>query len=93
MSKHTSHSEEDSGSLAEDARALLAATADVAGEKVGEARERLMTALEKVKKGAQKVDKAIQKNPYPAIAVAVGVGILAGLLLARRGKKKSEPVD
>ena len=29
------------GTLAEDARALMAATADVAGEEVGEARKRL----------------------------------------------------
>jgi ElaB/YqjD/DUF883 family membrane-anchored ribosome-binding protein len=91
MSKHTSHSEEDAGSLAEDARSLLAATADVAGEKVGAAREKLAAALDKVKKTAQTVDKAIQKNPYPAIAVAAGVGLLVGLLLARRGKSKSEP--
>ena len=34
------------GTLAEDARALMAATADVAGEKVGEARKRLAAALE-----------------------------------------------
>jgi ElaB/YqjD/DUF883 family membrane-anchored ribosome-binding protein len=34
------------GTLAEDARALMAATADVAGEKVAEARKRLGAALE-----------------------------------------------
>ena len=34
------------GTLAEDARALMAATADVAGEKVSEARKRLAAALE-----------------------------------------------
>ena len=35
--------------LAEDARALMAATADVAGEKVGEARKRLAAALDRAK--------------------------------------------
>jgi len=38
------------GTLAEDAHALMAATADVAGEKVAEARERLSVALENAKK-------------------------------------------
>ena len=35
MSKNTHETSNDMGSLAEDARALMAATADVAGEKVG----------------------------------------------------------
>ena len=37
------------GQLAEDASALMAATADVAGEKVSEARKRLAVALERAK--------------------------------------------
>lgn len=41
MNKHTTTAHHDIGSLAEDVRALMAATADVAGEKVGEARKRL----------------------------------------------------
>ncbi len=36
----------DLSTLAEDARTLMEATADVAGEKVGEARKRLAAALE-----------------------------------------------
>ena len=46
MSKETQAISHDVGQLAEDARALMAATADVAGEKVGEARKRLAAALE-----------------------------------------------
>ena len=50
MNKETQATSNDIGTLAEDARALMAATADVAGEKVGEARKRLAAALESGKK-------------------------------------------
>ena len=47
--------------LAEDARALMAATADVAGEKVSEARKRLAAALESGKELYGRVrDKAVE---------------------------------
>src|SRR5471030_3233310 len=95
MSKETQAISNDIGQLAEDARALMAATADVAGEKVGEARKRLSAALEHAKEiasrvrdkavqGAKAADEAVHEHPYPAIAVAVGVGAVLGYLLARR---------
>jgi ElaB/YqjD/DUF883 family membrane-anchored ribosome-binding protein len=46
MEKQTQATGNDMGTLAEDARALVAATADVAGDKVAEARRRLAGALE-----------------------------------------------
>ena len=49
MEKKTHATSNDMGTLAEDARALMAATADVAGEKVGEARKRLAAALDRGK--------------------------------------------
>ena len=83
------------GTLAEDARALMAATADVAGEKVAEARKRLAAALESAKEIAGRVrdkavesakaaDEAVRENPYQTIGIAFGVGALIGYLLARR---------
>ncbi len=83
------------GALAEDARALMAATADVAGEKVSEARKRLAAALERGKEiagnvrdkaveGAKVVDQKVRENPYQAIVFGVGVGILIGYFAARR---------
>ena len=83
------------GSLAEDARALMAATADVAGEKVGEARKRLVVALEGAKEiagrvrakaveGAKAADEAVHEHPYQAIGIALGVGAILGFLVARR---------
>jgi len=88
MSKHTQETSSDLGSLAEDARALIAATADVAGDKVSEARKRLAAALESAKdkavRGAKAVDEAVHEHPYQAIAIGVGVGAIIGYLLARR---------
>ena len=52
------------GTLAEDARALISATADVAGDKVGAARQRLADALENVKETAGRVrDKTVAGAP------------------------------
>jgi len=83
------------GTLAQDARDLMAATADVAGEKVGEARNRLAAALERSKEiygkvrdktiqGAKATDEAVREHPYQAIAICFGVGALLGYLLGRR---------
>ena len=95
MNKETQAVTNDIGQLAEDARALMAATADVAGEKVGEARKRLAAALERGKEiygrvhekaveGAKAADQAVHEHPYQAIAIGVGVGALVGYLIARR---------
>jgi ElaB/YqjD/DUF883 family membrane-anchored ribosome-binding protein len=99
MNKQPQATETDPGSLAEDARALMAATADVAGEKVGEARKRLAAALErskeiydrvreKVVESAKTADKSVHENPYQAIAIALGVGAVIGYLVARRCSRK-----
>ncbi len=49
MNEQKQNTHSDTGTLAEDARALRAATADVAEEKVAEARKRLAAALERGK--------------------------------------------
>jgi len=89
MNKHTTHSN-DLSTLAEDARDLLAATVDVAGDKVGEARKRLAAALESAKSQARATDKAIHENPYKAVAIAAGAGFVIGYFLAGRCYKKVE---
>ena len=89
------------GQLAEDARALMAATADVAGEKVGEARKRLAAALEsgkemyghvreKTVESARAADEALHEHPYQAIGIALGVGALIGYLVARRCSRNND---
>jgi ElaB/YqjD/DUF883 family membrane-anchored ribosome-binding protein len=95
MEKQTHKSGNDMGTLAEDARALMAATADVAGEKVGEARKRLAAALDsgkelygrvrdKAVEGAKATDEAVREHPYQAMGVAFGIGVLIGVLVNRR---------
>ena len=95
MNKQTQAISNDMSQLAEDARALMAATADVAGEKVGEARKRLAAALERGKEiygqvrekaveGAKAADEAVHEHPYQAIAIGVGVGAILGYLVSRR---------
>jgi ElaB/YqjD/DUF883 family membrane-anchored ribosome-binding protein len=95
MSKQTQTTGHDAGQLAEDAQALMTATADVAGEKVGEARKRLAAALERAREiagtvrdkavaGAKAADEAVREHPYQAIAIGVGVGAIIGYFLGRR---------
>jgi len=85
----------DSHTLAEDARALLAATASITDQAVTEARERLTEALESSKDlrariqqravdAAKATDKTIRENPYQSLGIAFGVGALVGFLLARK---------
>jgi len=101
MNKETQAISDDMGKLAVDAQALMAATADVAGEKVGEARHRLAAALErgkevygrareKVVAGAKATDEAVHEHPYQAIAIGVGVGALIGYLVACRCSRKED---
>ena len=95
MNKQKQADESDTGTLAEDARALMAATADVAGDKVAEARKRLAAALEsgkeligrareKAVERATAADQVVRENPYQTIAIAFGVGAVIGFLLTRR---------
>jgi len=89
----------DSKTLADEAHGLLEATANVAAEKVTAARKRLTEALasakecakdtyhqveDKARAGARQADTVIRGHPYESIAVALGVGALLGMLIARR---------
>ena len=79
--------------------------ADAAADLAGDARNRLTTVLENTKEfvtsvrdkavaSARATDKTVHENPYKSIAVAAGVGLLLGYLLARRhASKKSADQD
>ncbi len=86
------------GQLAEDARALVHATADVAGDKIGEIRKRLSVALDRETKmygrvcdrvrdraleGTKAANDAVHDHPYQAIAISIGIGALIGYLVTR----------
>ena len=97
MDKQKRPDENDLGTLAEDARALVRATADVAGDKVAEARKRFAAAVDSGKQVLGRVrekavdtgkaaDKVVRENPYQALVIAVGVGAVLGYLLGRRDR-------
>ncbi len=78
-----------------DAEELLKVTGNQTGEHVSAIRARLSTAMESAKATAHKVqekavaaakatDQAIRTHPYESIGVAFGVGLLVGVLVARR---------
>ena len=101
MNKQRQAEPNDFGTLAEDARTLMAATADVAEEKVGEARKRLAAALETGKEfyvrardqavdGVKATDRVVREHPYQAIGIALGVGALIGFLAARRFSRNGD---
>jgi ElaB/YqjD/DUF883 family membrane-anchored ribosome-binding protein len=95
------HENTDPGQVAEHTRALMAATADMAGEKIGEARKRLGAALESAKKAADRLrekaivsakatDEAVRSHPYQAIAIGVGVGAVIGFIVARQFSRRND---
>ena len=101
MNKNVQAITNDVTALADDARAFMHATADVAGEKVTEARQRLNAALErsremygrvreKAVEGARVTDEAVHKHPYQAIAIGVGVGAMLGYLISRRCSRSDD---
>src|SRR5580765_315165 len=71
----------DTSERARDARAR-------AGEALGRARERLGAVEEELraraKAAASEADRYVHDNPWPVIVAAAGVGVLIGILLARR---------
>lgn len=81
-----------------DAEELLRATASQAGEKVAAARERIQGHLdaakerledaeammiEKTKAAALATDEYVHDNPWRAVGIAAGVGLVVGMLIAR----------
>jgi ElaB/YqjD/DUF883 family membrane-anchored ribosome-binding protein len=95
MNKHQQADENNLGTLAEDVRALVAATGEVAGNKVSEARNRLAAALDSGKEligrvreravdHARAADQVVRDNPYQTLVIAFGVGAVIGFLATRR---------
>jgi ElaB/YqjD/DUF883 family membrane-anchored ribosome-binding protein len=85
----------DARTLANDARALVEATAEITDEKIAQARQRLTTALqsgketcarlqERASQGVQAADQAVRSHPYQTMAIAFGAGTVIGFLLSRR---------
>lgn len=82
-----------------DAEEILRATAGVAGDKMAELRERIGVHLrdaklrledaealvvDKAKAAASATDDYVNENPWQAVGIAAGVGLLLGLIIGRR---------
>ena len=89
----------DMQTLVKDAQSLLTAAASLTGVKADELRERGMRLLDaalgkssqykgqamvKGKELAQTADVYVKDNPWRTVAVAAGLGLLAGVLLGRK---------
>ena len=82
-----------------DAEEILRATANQAGEKVGELRERIqvrlrdakirlqdaeVAVLDSTKAAARATDDFVHEEPWKAVGVAAAVGLALGVLIGRR---------
>jgi ElaB/YqjD/DUF883 family membrane-anchored ribosome-binding protein len=82
-----------------DAEELLRATASTAGEKVVAAREKVQDSLQRAKvklaevedviidsgkQAARATDEYVRDNPWRAVGIAAGIGVIIGMLISRR---------
>ena len=82
-----------------DAEEILRATAGVAGEKMVDLRERSAERLrdaklrladaeaalvDKTKAAARATDDFVNDNPWQAVGIAAGIGLLLGIIIGRR---------
>ena len=71
-----------------DAEELLRSTADQAGPRVQEVRARaeesLRAAREHLSGAGTELDSQVRANPWAAVGIAAGVGLVVGILLSRK---------
>ncbi len=82
-----------------DAEEILRATAGVAGDKFGDLRERITERLrdakirladaeemlvDRTKAAARATDDYVNDNPWRAVGIAAGIGLLLGIIIGRR---------
>ena len=91
----------DLATLTKDARSLITAATDVATEKCGEVRQRVVETVESAEETAGRVrdqavdyakaaDKAVREHPYKALGIALGVGAILGYLVSHRGSRNGD---
>ncbi len=86
---------DDFDTLMRDARELLNATSEDANDATRDARERLAKTLDEARghyddaenlvlAKVEQADAYVRKNPYQALGVAAGLGLIAGLFFGRK---------
>lgn len=78
--------QQDITELKNNAKALLAATGNLAGDAIAQARNKLTASLEATRavQSVKAADRKLRESPYQAVVIAFGVGTIFGLFLARR---------
>ena len=95
IEKSTQKLLEDLKEVVRDGEELLRAGCDDLSERSAVAREKLAAALDAAREtqqkmreqfvvGAQATDRAIRQHPYQAIGIALGLGLLLGVVATRR---------
>lgn len=89
----------DFNALGNDVEELLHATANQGGEKLSALREKIKSSLhaskekfseiedivvDKAKQAFKPADEYVNDNPWKAVGIAAGVGLIIGLLIGRR---------
>ena len=89
----------DLAAVMRDAEALVKASADQGGEKVSAARTKILESLETAKSRLQAAERAalrhgedamiatedyVKRNPWQSVGIAAGIGLVIGVLRARR---------
>lgn len=89
----------DMATLVKDAQELLREASAATGEKAEEMRnkgllmldvamekaaEMQAVALEKGKQAAQSTDEFVHEHPWKAVAISAGIGLVVGMLIARK---------
>ena len=95
----TQRLKDDLATVVRDAEALIKATAEHGGEKTAEARTRIRESLDAAKRRLHEAEQSAvrrgeeavhatedyaRRNPWQAMGIAAGVGLILGVLLARR---------
>ncbi|MFO0509480.1 MAG: YqjD family protein [Gammaproteobacteria bacterium] len=85
--------------VVDDAEALMRGTSGLVGERAAEARERAAESvraarerlsgleeelLDRARDAAQGTEDYVRRNPWQAVGIAAGVGLLLGVLINRR---------
>jgi ElaB/YqjD/DUF883 family membrane-anchored ribosome-binding protein len=95
----TQRLKDDLAAVLRDAELLMQASAEYGGEKTAEARARIRESLDAAKRRLLEAERAAvrqgedavhatedytRKNPWQALGIAAGIGLVIGVLVARR---------
>ena len=88
MERATDKLMQDLRAVVGDAEELLKATAGQAGERIEKIRTRaeesVRVARARMKDVGGELDEQVRENPWTAVGIAAGIGLVLGILLARK---------